>query len=176
MDGELREDLRRRGRGARAPAVGHAPRGDVADGLAAVAATLARDAGGLARLARRRDVALIHTNTSVTLGGSAASRIARIPHVWHIREIYTGFERFWPAYRRLLLSADALPCVSGATAAQLGGDPRAVVVHDGLGVAPDRAARRRPRCARPPARRVRLRDPRPDLDVEGPGRPHPRAR
>ena len=51
----------------------------------------------------------------MTLGGSAASRVARIPHVWHLREIYTGFERYWPAYRRLLLSADALPCVSRAT-------------------------------------------------------------
>ncbi len=148
MDGELREDLCAAGvevlvrplsvmrRAAMSPA-----------GLASVAATLARDGGGLARLARRRDVALIHTNTSVTLGGSAASRVARIPHVWHLREIYTGFERYWPAYRRMLLTADALPCVSAATAAQLGGDPRALVVHDGLGVAPRRAARDAARAA-----------------------------
>ena len=75
MDGELREDLQAAGvevlvrplavlrRAAMSPA-----------GLAGIAAALARDAGGLARLARRRDVALIHTNTSVTLGGAAASR------------------------------------------------------------------------------------------------------
>jgi glycosyltransferase involved in cell wall biosynthesis len=148
MDGELREGLCAAGvevlvrplsvmrRAAMSPA-----------GLASVAATLARDAGGLARLARRRHVALIHTNTSVTLGGSAASRVARIPHVWHLREIYTGFERYWPAYRRMLLTADALPCVSAATAAQLGGDPRALVVHDGLGVAPRRAERAAARAA-----------------------------
>jgi glycosyltransferase involved in cell wall biosynthesis len=148
MDGELREDLRAAGvevlvrplsvlrRAAMSPA-----------GLARVAASLARDGGGLARLARRRDVALIHTNTSVTLGGSVASRVARIPHVWHLREIYTGFERFWPAYRRLLLSADALPCVSAATCAQLGGDARAVVVHDGLALAPARAPRAAARAA-----------------------------
>jgi glycosyltransferase involved in cell wall biosynthesis len=142
MDGDLRADLQDVGvevlvrplsvlrRAAMSPA-----------GLARVAASLARDGGGLARLARRRDVALIHTNTSVTLGGSVASRAARIPHVWHVREIYTGFERFWPAYRRLLLSADALPCVSAATCAQLGGDARALVVHDGLALAPARAPR-----------------------------------
>jgi glycosyltransferase involved in cell wall biosynthesis len=140
MDGELREDLLQAGvevlvrplsvlrRAAMSPA-----------GLAGVAASLARDGGALARLARKRGVALIHTNTSVTLGGSAAARIARIPHVWHVREIYTGFERFWPAYRRLLLSADALPCVSAATCAQLGGDERALVLHDGLPIAPERA-------------------------------------
>lgn len=142
MDGELRRDLQAAGvevlvrplavlrRAAMSPA-----------GLARVAGSLARDGGGLARLARRRDVALVHTNTSVTLGGAAASRLARIPHVWHLREIFTGFERFWPAYRRLLLSADALPCVSQATCAQLGGDQRAVVVHDGLAIPPARTPR-----------------------------------
>ncbi|HEV7806866.1 MAG TPA: glycosyltransferase [Solirubrobacteraceae bacterium] len=148
MDGDLREDLQDAGvevlvrplsvlrRAAMSPA-----------GLTGVAASLARDGGGLGRLARRRDVALIHTNTSVTLGGSAASRVARIPHVWHLREIYTGFERFWPAYRRLLLSADALPCVSAATCAQLGGDQRALVVHDGLALTPARAPRAAARAA-----------------------------
>jgi glycosyltransferase involved in cell wall biosynthesis len=148
MDGELREDLQAAGvevlvrplavlrRAAMSPA-----------GLAGIGAMLARDAGGLARLARRRDVALIHTNTSVTLGGMAAARVARIPHVWHLREIYTGFERWWPVYRRMLLTADALPCVSQATADQLGGDPRARVLHDGLPIAPSRSPRGEARAA-----------------------------
>ncbi|HEY1539453.1 MAG TPA: glycosyltransferase [Solirubrobacteraceae bacterium] len=148
MDGELRGDLQAAGvevlvrplavlrRAAMSPA-----------GLASVAGALARDGGGLARLVRRRGVALIHTNTSVTLGGVAASRIAHIPHVWHVREIYAGFERYWPVYGRLLLTADALPCVSRATRAQLGGDPRAIVVHDGLALAPRRAPRAAARAA-----------------------------
>ncbi len=148
MDGELREDLQAAGvevlvrplavlrRAALSPA-----------GLASIGAALARDAGGLARLARRRGVAVVHTNTSVTLGGAAAARVARVPHVWHLREIYTGFERWWPIYRRMLLTADALPCVSQATADQLGGDPRARVLHDGLPIAPQRAPRDAARAA-----------------------------
>jgi glycosyltransferase involved in cell wall biosynthesis len=148
MDGELRDDLQAAGvevlvrplavlrRAAMTPA-----------GLAGIGLTLARDAGGLARLARHRDVALIHTNTSVTLGGAAAAGVARIPHVWHLREIFTGFERWWPVYRRMLLTADALPCVSQATAAQLGGDPRALVLHDGLPIAPQRSPRDEARAA-----------------------------
>jgi glycosyltransferase involved in cell wall biosynthesis len=72
----------------------------------------------------------------VTLGGAAAARIARVPHVWHVREIFAGFERWWPAYRRLLTTADALPCVSAATAAQFGGSPLARVVPDALAVTP----------------------------------------
>ncbi|HEV2786513.1 MAG TPA: glycosyltransferase, partial [Solirubrobacteraceae bacterium] len=116
-------------------------------GLARIAGALARDGVVLARLARRRAVALVHTNTSVTLGGAAAARIARVPHVWHVREIYAGFERWWPGYRRVLLSADALPCVSQATRAQLGATPKAHVLHDGLALAPSRAPRAQARAA-----------------------------
>jgi glycosyltransferase involved in cell wall biosynthesis len=64
-----------------------------------------------------------------------------------VREIYAGFERFWPAYRRLLLSADALPCVSQATRAQLGATPKAHVLHDGLALPPARAERAAARAA-----------------------------
>jgi hypothetical protein len=116
-------------------------------GMARVAAAFAADAGGLGRLARTRGVGLVHTNTSVTLGGAAAARIAGVPHVWHVREIYAGFERWWPAYRRLLGSADALPCVSAATAAQFDADPRARVLHDGLAVRHRRAPREEARVA-----------------------------
>ena len=110
-------------------------------GMGRVAAAWAADAGGLGRLARTRGVSLVHTNTSVTLGGAAAARIASVPHVWHVREIYTGFERWWPAYRRLLASADALPCVSAATAAQFEGVGPTTVVPDGIPVVPDLADR-----------------------------------
>ena len=103
-------------------------------GVSRVGAAWAADAGGLGRLARSRDVALVHSNTSVTLGGAAAARVAGVPHVWHVREIYAGFERWWPAYRRLLTTADALPCVSRAVCLQFEGAPQATVVHDGPAV------------------------------------------
>jgi glycosyltransferase involved in cell wall biosynthesis len=105
-------------------------------GVRRVAAAWAADAGGLGRLARSRGVALVHTNTSTTLGGAAAARIAGVPHVWHVREIYAGFERWWPAYRRLLLTADALPCVSAAACRQFDGAPPAFVLHDGIAAPP----------------------------------------
>jgi glycosyltransferase involved in cell wall biosynthesis len=114
-------------------------------GVRRVAAAWAADAGGLGRLARSRDVALVHTNTSTTLGGAAAARIAGVPHVWHVREIYAGFERWWPAYRRLLVTAQALPCVSAATCRQFDGAVPAFVLPDGLAVPPrprDRAEAR----------------------------------
>ena len=116
-------------------------------GISRVAASWAADAGGLGRVARTRGVALVHTNTSVTLGGAAAARLAAIPHVWHVREIYAGFERWFPAYRRLLLTADALPCVSRATCEQFDADPAALTIYDGLAVTPRRAPRDEARAA-----------------------------
>ena len=110
-------------------------------GLGRVSAAWAADAGGLGRLARAHEAALVHTNTSVTLGGAAAARIAGVPHVWHVREIYAGFDRWWPAYRRLLLTADALPCVSEATLAQFDGAPGPRLLHDGLPGEPRRVDR-----------------------------------
>jgi len=116
-------------------------------GVRRVVAAWAADAGGLGRLARSRGVELVHTNTSVTLGGAAAARVAGVPHVWHIREIYAGFERWFPAYRRLLLSAHALPCVSRAACVQFEDHPAAFVLHDGLAVDPVRVARDKARAA-----------------------------
>jgi glycosyltransferase involved in cell wall biosynthesis len=116
-------------------------------GLPRVAARATADARALARLVGEHDAALIHTNTSVTLGGMAAARIARVPHVWHVREIYSDFARMWPAFRRLLLSADALPCVSEATRAQFEDAPSARVLHDGLAIEPRRADRDTARSA-----------------------------
>ena len=110
-------------------------------GAAAVGAALVRDALELGALIRRRRVALVHSNTSVVLGGAAAAAIARVPHVWHVREIYARFGRLWPPYRSALCTARALPCVSGAAAAQFrDGDP-VRVIHDGLAFEPRPAAR-----------------------------------
>ncbi|HEV2820193.1 MAG TPA: glycosyltransferase [Solirubrobacteraceae bacterium] len=115
-------------------------------GLAGVARAAGADTRALSAFAREHGVALVHSNTSVTLGGAAAARAAGLPHVWHVRESYDDLPRVWPAYRRVLTTAAALPCVSGAVAAQFagaGGRARIRVLHDGLAV----ESRRPPRAA-----------------------------
>ncbi len=116
-------------------------------GLAAVAARTTRDAVALRKLIRLRRISLVHSNTSVVLGGAAGAGAARIPHVWHIREIYSRFGRAWPAHRRLLSTAAALPCVSQATAAQFRADGRVSVIPDGIAGDPARGAREAARAA-----------------------------
>jgi glycosyltransferase involved in cell wall biosynthesis len=98
-------------------------------GLAATAARLARDRRELGRLVRDRRPALVHANTSVVLAAQTA-----IPSVVHVREIYEGVAPgpLWPLLRRRLLRADALVCVSRATAAQFEGAPQVSVIPDGV--------------------------------------------
>ena len=116
-------------------------------GLARLARAVAGDASSLRALIARRGIGVVHSNTSVVLGGAAAAGLARVPHVWHVREIYSRFGAAWPAHRRLLLTASALPCVSHATAAQFGGARRATVIFDGLAVDARRAPRAQARHA-----------------------------
>jgi glycosyltransferase involved in cell wall biosynthesis len=117
-------------------------------GVASLGGALGRDAVALTALIRRRRIGLVHSNTSVVLGGAVAAAAARVPHVWHVREIYARYGALWPVHRRLLLAGSAaLPCVSAATAAQFGPDPRVSIIGDGLAV----DARR---TARAPARRA----------------------
>jgi glycosyltransferase involved in cell wall biosynthesis len=116
-------------------------------GLVSLGPALVRDATALAGMIRQRRIAIVHSNTSVVLGGAAAAALAGVPHVWHVREIYSRFGRLWPGYRRVLLSARVLPCVSRATAVQFGARRRAVVVPDGLAVDPQPAPRAQARRA-----------------------------
>jgi glycosyltransferase involved in cell wall biosynthesis len=110
-------------------------------GAGEVTARLVRDTVALGRLVHTRRLALVHSNTSVVLGGASAATVGRIPHVWHVREIYDRFGALWPPYRSLLERAAALPCVSRATASQFGALRRVRVIPDGLASDPVRAPR-----------------------------------
>ena len=88
-----------------------------------------RDRSALAGLGR--GCALVHSNTSVII-----SRVPSLPHVVHVREIYSGAAgglaaRAWPLWRRRLMQADARICVSQPVADQFD-EPGTFVVHDGL--------------------------------------------
>jgi glycosyltransferase involved in cell wall biosynthesis len=123
-------------------------------GLARLAVQAARERGALADLAR--GAALVHSNTSVILGGGPAAKAAGVPHVIHVREIYAGAAgglaaRGWPLLRRRLMAASARICVSGPVAEQFGASDEGwrsgtFVVHDGLPESSLRPIERRTRA------------------------------
>lgn len=119
-----------------------------ARGILSLGAGTAYDAAFLRGLIRRRNVALVHSNTSAVLAGGLGARLGGVPHVQHVREIYTGFGRPGRAFTRVLASgADVLACVSDSTAAQFGRGPgkappgKVTVIHDGLPRTVERAPR-----------------------------------
>ncbi len=116
-------------------------------GLAGISRRLAADRSALGALARDRGAAVVHANTSVTLGAFGAAAGAHLPLVVSVREIYADFARWWPLYRRFLLRADALACSSEPVRAQFGDSPRARVLHEGVTSVARRARRDRARAA-----------------------------
>jgi glycosyltransferase involved in cell wall biosynthesis len=81
----------------------------------------------LAALARRLDVAVVHSNSLHTWYGWAVAAVGRRPHVWHAREIVVQSGAALRLERRLCRHfADVVIAVSRAVAAQL--DPANVVV------------------------------------------------
>jgi glycosyltransferase involved in cell wall biosynthesis len=106
-------------------------------GAARLPRAVVRDRRTLGALARNRHVALVHSNTSVILAGDAIAQAAAAPHLLHVREIYEGAggratAAAWPLFRRRMLAADAVICISGAVAAQFAGAKNVSVIHDGL--------------------------------------------
>lgn len=90
---------------------------------------LARGSVDLARIVRREDVALLHSNVMrASFYAAAAARLTSRPLVWHVRDI---FGERW--YMRLMckLSARAV-AVSGAAAAPLPCRRKTVIVPNGL--------------------------------------------
>lgn len=88
----------------------------------------------LARIAKANSIDVIHSNSSAVLAGAYGSRLARLPHVWHARELIPRSGPFAPLLRREMPArAEALICVSSAVAEQFA-DPhgKVQVLHDGL--------------------------------------------
>jgi glycosyltransferase involved in cell wall biosynthesis len=102
---------------------------------------LRADVRELAALARARDVALVHSNTSVIASGQRLADRLGVPHVLHVRELYPQVPLAWPLWRRRLLAADRLLCVSHAVAAQFFDSEQVAVVHDGVPGMPERGER-----------------------------------
>jgi glycosyltransferase involved in cell wall biosynthesis len=86
----------------------------------------------LEALARSRGAVLIHSNTSVILSGQRVADRLGVPHVMHVRELYPRVPVAWPLWRRRLMRADRVVCMSKAIAEQFAGSPKAVVIYDGL--------------------------------------------
>jgi glycosyltransferase involved in cell wall biosynthesis len=90
-------------------------------------------AQALARLARDKNIALIHTNTGVICNSALAARFAGIPHIWHIRDWFQEFGPLWKPYSRYILAlSKKVFCVSRAIGGQFPPSPKIEVLNNGI--------------------------------------------
>jgi glycosyltransferase involved in cell wall biosynthesis len=83
------------------------------------------------RLIRKRKIDLVHTNTGVMISAALAAKLAGVPHVWHIRDWFQEFRRYWPVYSWYIQNlSEKVVAVSNAVAHQF--EPPAIVIHDGF--------------------------------------------
>jgi glycosyltransferase involved in cell wall biosynthesis len=84
------------------------------------------------RLIRRRKIDLVHTNTGALVSPGLAAKLAGVPHVWHIRELFHEFRQLWKPYSRYILwTSDAVIAISKAVANQFADGSKIDVVYDG---------------------------------------------
>jgi glycosyltransferase involved in cell wall biosynthesis len=87
----------------------------------------------LSFIIRKHRIDLVHTNVGVIPSAPLGAWLARVPHVWHIRDWYGEFRGLWKWYRRFILTfSDAVVCVSHAVANQFPKNPKVIVVPDGF--------------------------------------------
>jgi len=87
----------------------------------------------LYRLMRRRRIQLVHSNTGVIVSPALAARLARVPHVWHIRDSFADFRRLWKPYAAYMQCLSSrIIAVSRPIAAQFPPHPKVLVIHNGV--------------------------------------------
>lgn len=96
-------------------------------------ARIPRNALVLRKLIRTAKIDLVHTNTGVVLSGGLATRLAGVPHVWHLRDWFQEFKSFWIPYARYMQwSSTFIIAISEAVAAQFSNRDKVVVIHNGF--------------------------------------------
>ena len=61
-------------------------------GAVIIGGSLVRSVWFLRRIIRKYEIDLVQTNTSTILSGAAVAAIERVPHVWHVHEIFRQLE------------------------------------------------------------------------------------
>jgi glycosyltransferase involved in cell wall biosynthesis len=85
------------------------------------------------RLIRYRRIDLVYTNTGVMVSPPVAAWLARVPHVWHIRESFQEFRSIWPFFSWFITRFSAtVIAVSNPIANQFSSRENVMVVHDGF--------------------------------------------
>jgi glycosyltransferase involved in cell wall biosynthesis len=82
----------------------------------------------------RNRIDLVHTNSGVVFTSAISARLALVPHVWHLHEMFSEeFPGVWHYFRILILRfSTKILCVSTVIAQQFPKELKVHVLHNGL--------------------------------------------
>jgi glycosyltransferase involved in cell wall biosynthesis len=79
------------------------------------------------------NIHIIHTNSGVVPAPALAASISGRKHIWHIREWFGDFKRFWPFYSAFITRfSDKVVCVSKTMADQFHGHKKVLSIYNGF--------------------------------------------
>jgi len=92
------------------------------------------------KIIRKYDIRIIHTNSGVVPAPALAAKISGRKHIWHIREWFGDFKKFWPIYSAYMTRfSDRVVCVSKTMAAQFQDHQNVMTIYNGFEIPQSRA-------------------------------------
>jgi glycosyltransferase involved in cell wall biosynthesis len=87
----------------------------------------------LTKTISKYDIKIIHTNSGVVPAPALAAKLSGKKHIWHIREWFGDFKKFWPLYSAYMTTfSDKVVCVSQAMAVQFNDAKNVLSIHNGF--------------------------------------------
>ena len=87
----------------------------------------------LLQIIKKYKIELIHTNSGVVPAPAMAAKLSGKKHIWHIREWFGDFKKFWPLYRGYMNAfSDTIVCVSQTMASQFGENKKVKAIYNGF--------------------------------------------
>jgi glycosyltransferase involved in cell wall biosynthesis len=87
------------------------------------------------RIIRKHKIDIVHTNSGVVPAAAMAAKLSGRKHLWHIREWFGDFNKFWPLYAFYMrMLSDRIICVSETMATQFRERTKVKVIYNGFAV------------------------------------------
>ena len=92
-----------------------------------------RNVISLIKIIRKYKIEIVHTNSGVVPAPALAAKLSGKKHIWHIREWFGDFKKFWPIYSAYITGlSDKVVCVSKTMTEQFKNPKNILAIYNGF--------------------------------------------
>lgn len=92
-----------------------------------------KNVAAISALIRKHKIDVVHTNSGVVPAPALAAKLTGTKHIWHIREWFGDFKKFWPYYSAYMTGlSDKIICVSKTMASQFKDKKKVASIYNGF--------------------------------------------